>query len=92
MGRHRGELSQALLTAAEAGPGTVKELADRACVGRHVSRYTCSRLLSAGHLVEVDRRCGPGGKGRTSGVLALPSAPKPEPGASLAAALALWRP
>ncbi len=75
--------------AAKCGPGTVIELADRAHVGRHASRYTCSRLWSAGHLVEVDRRCGPGGQGRQSAVLALPSAPKPEPGASLAAALAL---
>ena len=87
-----GELGAALLDAAKCGPGTVIELADRACVGRHASRYTCSRLLTAGHLVEVGRRCGPGGKGRQSAVLALPSAPKPEPGASLAAAMALWRP
>lgn len=72
MARPLGEVSEALLAAAAVSPGTVQQLAARARIGRHVARYTCSRLLSAGRLVEVDRiplDCGPG---RPSSVLAVP--------------------
>ena len=53
MARPAGEVTRALLAAAEAGPGTVRELAARACAGRHAARYTCSRMLSRGELMIV---------------------------------------
>lgn len=53
-GRPAGEVSQALVSAAaQAGPGTVRELAERACVGYAAARYTSSRLVSRGELVPV---------------------------------------
>jgi hypothetical protein len=54
MPRPLGELSQALLLAAAASPGTVRELAARSQVGFAQARYTASRLVSRGALVEVD--------------------------------------
>ncbi len=60
-GRPRGEIAQALLKAA-AEPGTVKQIAARALVGRAAAEYTASRLLAQGLLVAVGetRREGPG--------------------------------
>lgn len=49
-----GEIAQALRAAAAAAPGTVRELAGRACVGYAAARYTASRLASTGVLVAVD--------------------------------------
>jgi len=54
MARPQGELAQALLRAAAARPGTVRELAARSQVGFAQARYTASRLVSRGALVEVD--------------------------------------
>jgi hypothetical protein len=51
MARIRGQygpVAQALLQAADEQPGTVRELAQRANVGYAVSRYSVSRLVSAG--------------------------------------------
>lgn len=49
-----GDVSRALLaSASSAGPGTVRELAERACVGAAVARYTASRLVSRGELVPL---------------------------------------
>lgn len=52
-GRPRGEVARALVSAASHGPGTVAELAGRACVGRAAARYTASRLVSSGALVPL---------------------------------------
>lgn len=49
-----GEVAQAMLAAAERGPGPVRELAERAQVGYDVARYTASRLVSVGELVVLD--------------------------------------
>lgn len=68
-----GEISQAVLHAAQLGPGTVRELACRAQVGTTAARYTASRLLAAGMLeVEVEGRpavlrAGAGDGGRDQG-------------------------
>lgn len=49
-----GDVSRALLaSASSAGPGTVRDLAERACVGAAVARYTASRLVSRGELVPL---------------------------------------
>lgn len=45
-----GAVAKALLSAAASGPGTVVQLAERACVGYAAARYTASRLVSAGAL------------------------------------------
>lgn len=45
MSRPRGPVAFALLSAAEQGPATVRELAARAQVGYGVARYTASRLV-----------------------------------------------
>lgn len=51
-GRPAGDASQALLSAAaQAGPATVRELADLAGVPYAAARYTSSRLVSRGELV-----------------------------------------
>lgn len=52
-GRPPGDVSRALLSAAASTPGTVHELAERACVGYAAARYTSSRLVSRGELVPV---------------------------------------
>jgi hypothetical protein len=53
-GRPWGDVSRALLcAAAAAGPCTVRELAERACVGYASARYTSSRLVSRGELVAL---------------------------------------
>lgn len=49
----RGALAQALLDAARHGPGTVRELAARSQVAFEAARYTASRLVARGELVEV---------------------------------------
>ncbi len=54
-GRPLGEVTQALAEAARAGPGTVRELAQRAQVGRRVATYTASRMVARGQLVPVER-------------------------------------
>ena len=46
-----GDVAQALLRAADAGPGAVRTLAERAQVGYAAARYTASRLVSSGDLV-----------------------------------------
>jgi len=48
-----GEVGRALLQSAQDGPGTVSELAERACVGYGAARYTASRLVSAGALAPM---------------------------------------
>ena len=45
-----GAVAKAMLTAAASGPGTVVQLAERACVGYGAARYTASRLVSSGAL------------------------------------------
>lgn len=47
-----GEVAIALRSAAFEAPGTVAQLAERACVGYDVARYTASRLVSSGELVK----------------------------------------
>jgi len=49
----RGEVARALLDAAAAQPGTVRDLAARAQVGVRSARYTASRLVSCGALAPV---------------------------------------
>ena len=49
-----GEVGVALLHAAQRGPGTVVQLAERACVGYGAARYTASRLVSAGALERLN--------------------------------------
>lgn len=48
-----GPVGQALLQAAARSPGTVTQLAERACVGYGVAARTASRFVAAGHLVRV---------------------------------------
>lgn len=49
-----GDVALALRCAALAGPGTVRDLAQRAQVGYSAARYTASRLCSRGELVVLD--------------------------------------
>jgi hypothetical protein len=51
-----GEVGLALVRAAEHGPGTARQLAERVCVGYTAARYTASRLVSAGVLARTDER------------------------------------
>jgi hypothetical protein len=53
MTRPRGEISRALHDAAAQQPGTVAQLAHRAQVGEAAARYTVSRMVQRGELVEV---------------------------------------
>jgi hypothetical protein len=48
-----GEVSMALVTAASARPGTVVQLAERACVGYDVARFKASALVRSGALVAL---------------------------------------
>ena len=50
VGRPYGEVSQALLQAAAAGPASVRQLAERACVGYDVARFKAKDLVRAGVL------------------------------------------
>jgi len=52
-GRPFGDVSLALLSAAAQGPGTVRELAQRAQVGFGVARVKVSHLVRAGTLVPL---------------------------------------
>lgn len=52
-GRPLGEVSLALLSAASAGPGTVRELAARACVGFDAARFKASDLVRRGALAAL---------------------------------------
>lgn len=49
-----GEVSLALLRAADAGPAQVRALADRAQVGYQAAYVACSRLVDRGELVVLD--------------------------------------
>ena len=51
-----GEVALALKQAAMDGPGPVRELAQRACVGYSAARYTCSRLVDRGELMVIEDR------------------------------------
>jgi hypothetical protein len=89
MARPTGEIALAILAEARIRPGTVRELAARACVGSRHARYTCSRLQSAGRLVPITKT--------RPAVLGIP-APKAadvctvigSTGADLAAVLGAW--
>lgn len=65
--RPRGEVSEALVRAAQAGPAPVRELAARAGVGYSVARYTATRLVDRGELVVLHG-------GRPAVLAALPAA------------------
>jgi hypothetical protein len=69
--RPRGELSQALVKAAEQGPGPVRALAERAQVGYGAARYTASRMVDRGELVVL--------QGGRPAVLGVPTAPPTAP-------------
>lgn len=49
-GRPMGEISLALVGAARQGPATVKQLAQRACVGYDAARFKAKDLVRAGVL------------------------------------------
>ncbi|HNB45104.1 MAG TPA: hypothetical protein PLL72_12965 [Burkholderiaceae bacterium] len=49
-----GGVARALLCAAEAGPGSARELAARALVGKGAAAWSCSRLVARGELVVLD--------------------------------------
>ena len=48
-----GEVSMALVQAAQFRPGTVVQLAERACVGYDVARFKAKDLVRAGVLVPM---------------------------------------
>mgnify|MGYP001324060072 CR=1 FL=1 len=48
-----GDIARAIRQAAEAGPGTVRDLAGRAQVGYGLARCTATRLVQRGELVVV---------------------------------------
>ena len=52
-GRPLGELSRALLRAAQQGPGSVRQLAERSQVGYDTARVKASHLVRMGHLQVV---------------------------------------
>lgn len=54
-----GDVAQALLRAADAGPGAVRTLAERAQVGYDAARYTASRLVTVGELVVLEPEARP---------------------------------
>lgn len=54
-----GDVALALRGAARLGPATVRELAERACVGYDAARYTASRLVDRGELVVLDGQVRP---------------------------------
>ena len=70
--RPLGEIVRALAQAAQAGPGTVRELAQRAQVGRRVATYTASRMVARGQLVLVEG-LSPAGRRRWPPVFAAPA-------------------
>lgn len=84
MARPHGELVLALQAAAGAGPGTVRELAQRGVLGIAAARYTASRMVDRGQLVVVDAS--------RPAVLALPAACTEDAvvGADLVGVLAGW--
>lgn len=49
-----GEVARALLSAADMGPGAVRDLAARAQVGYQAAAVNCSRLVARGELVVLD--------------------------------------
>lgn len=51
-----GDLAQALADAAVHGPGTVRQLAERAQVGYQAAAYTASRMVQRGQLEVVSER------------------------------------
>lgn len=51
--RPRGEISRALLQAAQQGPGTMRDLARRAQVGFDAARYTVTIMAQRGELKVV---------------------------------------
>lgn len=59
-----GEVAQALLRAADDGPGHVRELATRAQVGYQAAAVNCSRLVARGDLVVLDASTRPAVLGR----------------------------
>lgn len=63
-----GEVAIALRSAAFEAPGCVAELARRACIGYDVARYTASRLVRSGDLVQIN-------EGRPAILAAPPQAP-----------------
>jgi hypothetical protein len=52
-GRPMGEVASALLSAAARGPGTVVQLAERACVGYDKARWKTSALVRSGMLTPL---------------------------------------
>lgn len=52
-GRPMGEIAAALLCAAARSPGTVAQLAERACVGYDAARFKASALVRRGALVPL---------------------------------------
>lgn len=90
MARPLGDISRALLAAAAAAPGTVRELCERAQVGFDVGRKTASRMLSRGDL-QVLEVMPPSGPGRPPAVVGMAAASAPDAALSdLAAALSGW--
>lgn len=51
-----GEIARAMRQAAEKGPGTVRDLAQRAQVGYAVAATTATRLVQRGQLVVVNEQ------------------------------------
>jgi hypothetical protein len=52
-GRPRGDITKALIAAARQGPGTARELAERALVGRVVARFKVSAMIRRGDLIVI---------------------------------------
>jgi hypothetical protein len=76
-----GGIAVAMRSAAQQGPGTVRELAERAQVGYTAARYTASRLCNAGELVVLD------GLGRPAVLAAASAVPVTPAGDGLGDAL-----
>lgn len=78
-----GDLSLQLIRAAQQGPGTVRELAERAQVSADAARFRASRLVACGALVPVaDRR---------PRLLAVPEAAAHDETSTYFFLAALWR-
>lgn len=81
-----GPVAQALIDAARAAPGAVRELCERAQVGYSAGQYTASRLVDSGALVVLEP-----GRPAVLGAVTADEPEGPDEGAlSLAAAMHRW--
>lgn len=89
MSRPRGQVRIAIASALEQGPGTIKEIARRSCVGQAVASRTIWNMLMSGQLVRVGL-AKERGTCRPVLVVGLPDEPRRAPAEALLDAMRAW--